>query len=94
MKEKPRTQLETPARRSCSVNFLGKSTVASAVANGGTMPPTMTAAIKPAAAVECGSFAKAPDAKTYAALLKGPPMSMDIMPARIRLSKTALPVPR
>lgn len=47
------------------------------------MPPTMTAAIKPAAAVECGSFAKAPDAKTYAALLKGPPMSMDIMPARI-----------
>ena len=90
MKEKPRTQLETPARRSCSVNFLGKSTVASAVANGGTMPPTMTAAIKPAAAVECGSFAKAPDAKTYAALLKGPPMSMDIMPVFIKAG-TILP---
>ena len=70
-----------------------KNVVPIAVANGGTIPPTITAAIKIAAVVECGSLANAPDAKTYAALLKGPPISIDIIPAKIVVRSTKLPVP-
>ena len=60
MKEIPSNQLEIPALRSSSVNFFGQKAVAIAVANGGTIPPAITAAIK----FPCPVAVKAPVAKT------------------------------
>ena len=84
-----------PALRSDLVQRSLKNVVESAMAMGGTMPPTMTEAMMTWPVVprpELGSSAAVP--KTYAALLKGPPMSMDIMPPSTRPSTTMLPVPR
>ena len=64
MNENPKIQFVTPARRSSSVYLFLKNAVPIAVANGGTIPPTITAAIKIAAVVDLGSLAKAPEANT------------------------------
>ncbi|MNN76287.1 hypothetical protein D3C81_1926530 [compost metagenome] len=62
------------------------------MAIGGTMPPAITAAImKP---FVFPLVVNTPIANVYAALLNGPPMSMDIIPARIIPRITALVVPR
>ena len=52
------------------------------MAIGGTMPPTMTAAMIMYPLSAWDASAAVPN--TYAALLNGPPMSMDIMPATTR----------
>ncbi len=57
--------------------------------NGGTMPPTKTAAI----GTQFPAVSAAPRAKKYAALLTGPPMSKAIIAPMSKPNTIALPVP-
>ena len=84
MKDSPMIKLVIVDCRSFGVNFFLKSSMEREIAMGGTMPPIMTDAMMP-------ELTAAPDAsirdavpKTYAALLIGPPKSIDIIPPRTR----------
>ncbi len=77
MNDAPSSQAAAPFSRSASVNSLGRSAVASAMASGGVMPAAMTAAMifSCGASVAASEAARPAVAKVYATLLTGPPMS-------------------
>src|SRR5699024_2215337 len=83
MNESPITRFVGPDERSTGVNLFLNTTVASAIASGGTIPPIMAAVIGsgfPAVSVAI--------LNAYAALLIGPPISIAIIPPRIAPSMT------
>lgn len=70
--------------RSFGVNLFLKMSIANAMAIGGTIPPIMTEAIMPELTAAPEALIREAVPKTYAALLIGPPKSMDIIPPMMR----------
>ena len=68
---------------------LGRTTVASASASGGTMPAAMTVAMITSEPALVGVAASPAVAKAYAALLTGPPRSKHIIRPRMMPSRIA-----
>ena len=71
----------------CPVSYL-KKVVAKAIANGGTIPPIITAAM-----ISLLPVANEAVPNTYAALLNGPPISIAIIPPRISPRMILLELP-
>jgi hypothetical protein len=81
MNAAPSSQAAAPFSRSTSLNMLRRTTVARAIASGGTMPAAITAAMTfRVAGLEMSSPAVA---NRYADLLTGPPRSKHIIRPRM-----------